>query len=70
MVVKARPFDKKGNGGEAKLRAIHEVEIMVAGTAWRDVSVFFELEGEDEENFEVSVTTAAVTWTPFPGFNL
>ncbi len=70
VIVKARPFDKKGNGGDPKVRAIHEVEIMVAGTAWRDVSVFFELEGEDEENFEVSIATAAVTWTPLAAFNL
>lgn len=69
-IIKARPFDKKGNGGNTKVRAIHEVEIIVAGSVYEDISVFFEIEAEDEENFEAGVKTAAVTWTPFAAFNV
>lgn len=67
-VIKARPFDKK-EGGDYKLRAIHEFEIMIAGTIYKNISGFIELEGEDEENFEPSIR-GWVTWNANPAFNL
>tara|TARA_R110000824_G_scaffold336_1_gene1757 strand:- start:177289 stop:178482 length:1194 start_codon:yes stop_codon:yes gene_type:complete len=53
----ARPYDKK-DSGEGKIRAIHEVELMVAGQIAQGFSGFIELEGEDEEDFDVSVDIA------------
>lgn len=45
--------DKKGS--ETKIRPIHEFEIFSAGSFWKKGSWFFELEGEDEENFETAM---------------
>lgn len=50
-VVKARPYDKK-ESGDSKVRALHEVELMVAGSIHPNVPLFFEFEAEDEESFE------------------
>jgi hypothetical protein len=59
-VVKARPFDKK-EGSDHKIRAIHEVEIMIAGTIYKNVSGFIELEAEDEDDF-VPKLLGRITW--------
>lgn len=68
-IVVSRPYDKKESGSD-KLRAIHEVELMAAGVVYKDVSVFFELEAEDETGFEVEVPTAFLTYHPFEYLNL
>jgi len=64
-VFKLRPYDKKNNGDE-KLRALHEVELMVAGRLYKTVSGFFELEAEDEDTnargFEIGVSDAWLTY--------
>lgn len=65
----SRPFDKK-DSGETKNRAIHEVEIMIAGHFGNGISGFIELEAEDEENFEASVTIAQGTYTIKPSINI
>ncbi len=65
-VFKIRPYDKK-NDGDEKLRALHEVELMVAGRLYKNVSGYFELEAEDEDTnargFEVGVSDAWLTYT-------
>lgn len=43
----ARPYDKKGSG-DAKIRALHEVELISAGRYTDNISGYFELEMEDE----------------------
>lgn len=65
----ARPYDKK-DSGDAKMRAIHEVELMVAGQLYKNVSGWFEVESEDEEDFQSSVAFAAVSYHASPGLNL
>lgn len=59
-IVKARPYDKKESGDE-KIRALHEFEIVIAGQLFDNVSVFFELEAEDEDNFEPKML-GRMTW--------
>lgn len=59
-IIKARPFDKK-EGGDHKIRALHEFEIVIAGTVYKNVSAFFELEAEDEDDFHPKLL-GRVTW--------
>jgi len=42
-----RPYDKKKSGTK-KIRALHEVELMIAGPMGEKFSGFFEIEAEDE----------------------
>ncbi len=64
-VLVARPYDKK-DSGDRKIRAIHEVEIMVAGQIGGGWSGFFELEAEDEDTnargFEAGVPSAVLAY--------
>ena len=64
-----RPYDKK-DSGDAKLRAIHEIELMVAGQLYKNSSGWFEFEAEDEENFAASVKFAALAYHPMAGVNV
>ena len=57
----ARPYDKK-DSGETKNRAIHEVEIMVAGHIGHGLSGFIELEAEDEDDFNTSASIIQGTY--------
>jgi len=50
----SRPYDKKSNG-EAKIRAIHEVELFIAGAMNKNWSGFLEIEAEDETGFEPEI---------------
>ncbi|MEN8132376.1 MAG: hypothetical protein ABFS45_19800 [Pseudomonadota bacterium] len=60
-----RPYDKK-DSGEEKLRAIHEIELFVAGVMYKNVSGFFELEAEDEGTndfgFDIGIPHAVLTY--------
>lgn len=47
----ARPYDKKKNN-DRKTRAMYEVEVFVAGAINKEISGYFELEGEDENDFK------------------
>jgi hypothetical protein len=71
-MVKARPYDKKDSGDE-KTRAIHEVEILVGGVFYKNVSGFFELEAEDEDTnargFEVGIPHATLTYSHSKALN-
>ncbi len=68
-VIKARPYEKK-DSGEKKLRALHEVELMVAGAMANDFSGWFELEAEDDAGFDVEVKSAALGYHPSDAVNL
>lgn len=68
-ILVARPYDKK-DSGEAKLRALHEVEIIFAGNMAKDFSGYFEIEAEDETGFEPEVGPAVLGFHPSKALNI
>lgn len=69
LILVSRPYDKKDSGQE-KIRAIHEVEIIAAGTLGNQWSGYFEIEAEDETGFELELAPAVLTWNYSKEFNL
>ncbi len=67
-VLVSRPYDKK-DSGDAKVRAIHEVEIIFAGNVAKNWSGFFEMEAEDENDFEPEIGPAVLTYNYSRAFN-
>lgn len=65
----SRPYDKK-DSGDSKLRAIHEIELFVAGQIYKSSSAWFEIEAEDEEDFAASMKFAAVAYHPSAAVNV
>ena len=65
-VIFARPYDKKDSSEEVNMRALHEVEVIVAGAAGKNWSGFFEFEAEDEAQndfgFEIGVPAAVLSY--------
>lgn len=68
-VGKLRPYDKKKNN-DSKIRAFHEAEIMVAGRAYKNVSMWMEFEAEDETNFHPELEAAIGAWNLSPEANI
>ena len=72
-IIVGRPYDKK-DSGNSQTRAIHEVELMVAGPMSKELSGFFEIEAEDEDTnargFELGIPTAALTYTVSSAVNI
>ncbi|MCW9025473.1 MAG: OprO/OprP family phosphate-selective porin [Gammaproteobacteria bacterium] len=72
-LINGRPYDKKSSGN-AKTRAIREVELMVAGPLSKHLSAFFEIEAEDEDTnargFDIGVPAAALTYTENTAVNI
>ncbi|NOZ54144.1 MAG: hypothetical protein GXP08_13615 [Gammaproteobacteria bacterium] len=68
-MIKGRPYEKK-DSGDKKLRALHEVEVMVAGAMANNFSGWFELEAEDDAGFNVEVVSAALGYHPSEAVNL
>jgi hypothetical protein len=68
-VIVSRPYDEK-KSGDRKLRALHEVELMVAGVFYKNVSGFFEIEAEDENDFEVEIPAGVFGYHPMKALNL
>lgn len=70
---KLRPYDQKKNSDGAKMRSFHEVEIFIAGTTGnvlgKNVSYFIEIEGEDEESFELEVGPFELGYHVMPELN-
>lgn len=60
-ILVARPYDKK-DSGDQKLRALHEVEIIIAGNLGNNWSGYFEIEAEDETGFEPEVAPIVLTY--------
>ena len=62
----SRPYDKKKTGKQ-KIRALHEVELMVAGPMGDKMSSFIEIEAEDEVTngigFDTGISSAALTYS-------
>ena len=68
-VITSRPYDEQ-KSGDRKIRALHEVELMVAGVFYKSVSGFFEIEAEDEEDFEPEVPVGVLGYHPLKAINL
>ena len=68
-VLVSRPYDKK-ESGEVKVRALHEVEIIVAGNLATNWSGYFELEAEDETGFELELAPAVLSYNHSKEFNV
>lgn len=66
VLLVARPYDKKGSAKDAKNRALHEVELMIAGPMGEKMSGFFEIEAEDEVTngigFDTGIPAAQITY--------
>lgn len=73
VLLAARPYDKKGSGVK-KNRALHEVELMVAGPMGEKLSGFFEIEAEDEDTnargFDTGIAVAALSYSHNEAANL
>lgn len=67
--IVSRPYDKK-DSGDAKLRAIHEVEIFVAGAVGKHWSGYFEIEAEDENDFSPEFSPAIMAYNHSPALNI
>lgn len=57
----ARPYDNK-KSGHSKLRAMHEIELIIAGLIGNKWSGFFEIEAEDETGFAPEVGPGVLTY--------
>lgn len=68
-VLIGRPYDNRDSGNE-KIRALHEIEVIVAGTFSDKWSGFFEMEAEDETGFEAEFAPAVITWNHSREFNV
>ncbi len=68
-ILVSRPYDKK-DSGDTKVRAIHEVEIMVVGNIAKNWSGFFEVEAEDEGDFSAEIGTAVLSYNYNEAFNV
>ena len=69
VIFVARPYDKKDSGVE-KIRALHEVELIVAGNLSENWSGYFEIEAEDETGFEPELAPAVLTYNHSKEFNV
>lgn len=73
VILVARPYDKKKNG-KRKIRALHEVELMVGGPMGEKFSSFFEIEAEDEVTngigLDTGIPTAAMSYNQSEAMNL
>lgn len=58
-LIKGRPYEKSDKG-DKKIRALHEVEVMVAGAMANNFSGWLELEAEDDADFNVEVKSATL----------
>lgn len=74
VILVARPYDKKGSATDPKNRAIHEVEVMIAGPMGEKFSGFFEIEAEDEVTngigFDTGIPLAQLTYNHSEAANL
>jgi predicted porin len=68
-ILVSRPYDKKSNG-DRELHGLHEMELFLAGAVNKQVSTFFEFEGEDENDWAVEVGHAVVNYRVDDAVNL
>lgn len=58
-----RPFDKKKDQ-RSKIRSFHEIELMIGGRIYKNISGWFEAEAEDEDEFNLFVEQGVVGFHP------
>ena len=68
-ILVARPYDKK-DSGKKKVRAIHEIEIIMAGVLGKQWSGYFEIEAEDETGFDPEFAPAVLSYHHNKALNL
>jgi len=66
--IKGYAFDKKKDK-VTKIRPLHEVELMLAGNIGQKASYWVELEGEDEDGWDIFVESGFVGLHPKDQFN-
>lgn len=66
----SRPVDKESGDDRFKLRVAHELEVFLAGTAFKNVSFFSELEAEDEDDWIPHVKFVSAGWHPTQAANV
>lgn len=69
VLLNSRPYDRK-KGESARLRALHELEILAGASVLRYGSVFAEVAFEDEDNFDAKLEHAWGGFHPYPFFNV
>jgi len=69
FVLNSRPFDRV-KGGKAKIRALHELEVLAGASLMKYGSFFAEVEMEDEENFDPKLAHAWGGIHPHQAFNV
>ena len=73
VMLVGRPYDKKKNG-KTLLRALHEVELMIAGPMGDQFSAFVEIEAEDENQvttgIQLGIPVSAFSYNHSEGLNM
>jgi len=67
-VLVSRPYEK-ADSGDDEMRAIHEIEVLVAGRFYKNVSGLFELEAEGEDGFHVEMGNAKASYNHSKALN-
>lgn len=74
VIIVARPYDDQDSNNQTRNRALHEVELMVAGPMGEKMSGFFEIEAEDEDinsrGFETGIPVAQLTYNHSEAANI
>ena len=69
-IIKARPYEESEQGNRTA-RALHEVELLMAGPMAKEFSGFFEIEAEDDAGtFDAAVKTASISYLPMDAANV
>lgn len=68
-ILVTRPYDKK-DSGNSKIRALHELELIVAGIAGKSWSGYAEIEAEDETGFDPEIAPLVLTYNHNQALNL
>ncbi len=68
-LVKGYAFDKKKDKDQ-KTRPFHELELMIGGNLFKNMSAMIEIEAEDEGDFKPGVELGVIGWNLSPYFNV
>jgi hypothetical protein len=69
VLAKGYAFDKK-EGADAKTRGLHELEIMIGGNVFKNISVWAEIEAEDENDFSPEIEIGVLGFHISPYANI
>lgn len=70
-LVRGYAYDKEKDN-EAKTRGLHELEIMIGGNVFKNISVWAEIEAEDENDFSPEVEMGVIGFhlSPYANFSI